>query len=64
MGEAKRRGTYEQRKTLAKERDSKTQLEQKRVEAEYEASLTPEQKRSRTRRSLLMSSVLATTLLS
>ena len=47
MGEAKRRGTYEQRKSEGEERKRLEKEERLKLEAEYEASLTLEEKEKR-----------------
>jgi hypothetical protein len=59
MGQAKRRGTFEQRKAegIARAQEEKFRRQQALIEAE--AKLTPAQRQKRLRASLLMSSILS-----
>lgn len=47
MGQAKKRGTYEQRKVLAVDKYKMEKIEREKAKQEFEASLTPEQKRNK-----------------
>lgn len=47
MGQAKARGSFEIRKAEGEARLVQEEIDRKRKEAEYEASLTPEQKEKR-----------------
>ncbi len=61
MGEAKRRGSFEQRQAEGQIKRAEEQRERERQRAEYEASLTPEQKRKRHEARLLLTTVLGMT---
>lgn len=49
MGEAKRRGSYEQRKAEGEAKYQEAKRLEAQRQAEYEASLTPEQRAQRTK---------------
>lgn len=67
MGEAKRRGSFEQRKAESEAAYQEAKRIEKQRQAEYEASLTPEQreKRKQARQTLtMMAGITAGTFLS
>lgn len=57
MGQAKARGSYEDRKTIGEAKKAQAEAERREHEAMIEASLTPEQRKKRQEARLLISTI-------
>jgi hypothetical protein len=58
MGQAKQRGTFEQRKAEGIAKREEKELARRKAIAEAEAALTPEQRKKRKRAGMVLTSVL------
>lgn len=61
MGQAKQRGNFEHRKTLAIQKEKEARVLKKQQDAEYEASLTDEQRKARMRTRVLLATMSSIT---
>ena len=59
MGEAKRRGTFEQRKAMAIKRNTEALKQQRLAGITMEQNLTPEERKSRNRAGMFLSTYMA-----
>ena len=57
MGEAKRRGTFEQRKAMAIKRNTEALKQQRLAGITMEQNLTPEERKSRNRAGMFLSTL-------
>ena len=64
MGEAKRRGTFEQRKAIAIKRDAEILKKQRFAEIVKRQAMTPEEKIKRERAGMLLSTLYGTAMAS
>lgn len=59
MGQAKNRGTFEQRKAAAIERTERMREEMRKLDAERRANETPQERRERQKARMILASMMA-----